>query len=259
MENEFGKLVPELTDLDIMEYVTHEDMLVVPTIEEEKPRNLRKSIPNLTLQLKDDSVEVRITYRDRESVELLRNLLKESHKHQFNMLMEELNRLDPSYETILYSKTRDEEKPRLIRKYVTYRLDNQLIERVIDESERLRRGGTQASKDISKYVLPETPEFVLIRQIIPLRTEEFVKALQKLKPIYKILIKVKTQRELISAKLSRPRLKRNLYREFIEVLNEARNKNMITAEQRRKLNDKWRKDEESREDLIDELKEMLEK
>ena len=259
MENELGKLLPELDDMDIMEFVTPEDVLVVPTIEEEKPRNQRKAIPNLTLQLKDDSVEVGITYRDRESVELLRNLLQESHKHQFNRLIEEFTHLDPSFETILYSKTRDDQKPRLIRKYVTSRLDNQLIERILNESERLRRGGRPANQDHSTYLLPETPEFILVRQTTPLQTEEYVKVLHKLKPIYKILTNVKTQRELISAKLSRPRHKRNLYREFIEALNEARSKNKISAEERRKLNDKWRKDEESREELIDKLKDLLEK
>jgi hypothetical protein len=257
LENDFGNLVPELTDLDIMECVTPDDVLVIPTIEEDNPRNQRKAIPNLTIQLKDDSIEVRITYRNRESVVLLRNLLKETHKPQFNKLIEDFSRLDPSYETILYTKTRDDEKPKIIRKYVSSRLDNQIIERILDESERLRRGGWQESHDNSTYALPEIPEFILIRKITLLTTEEYVKVLHDLKPIYKILVNVKTNRELISSKLSKPRHKRNLYREFIEALNETRSMNLISAEERRKLNDKWRKDEEGREDLINKLKELL--
>ena len=243
LENEFNKLVPELTDMDIMECVIPEDELIIPTIEEDKPRNERKAIPNLSLKLIDDSIEVRITYRERESVELLRNLLKEPLKSQLDKLLGELSRLDPSYETVLYSKTRDDEKPRLIRKYVTSRLDQQLIERIMDESDRLRRGGRQESHSNSTYVPPETPEFIFVRQIASLTTDEYVKVLRKLQPIYKILAGVKTQRELISSKLSRPRHKRNLYREFIEALNKARSKNLITAEKRRKLNDQWRKDD----------------
>jgi hypothetical protein len=242
-----------------MESVIPEDELIIPTIEEVKPRNQRKAIPNLSVKLTDDNIEVRITYRDRESVELLRNLLKDSHKPQLDKLLNEIGRLDPSYETILYSKTRDEEKPRLIRKYVTSRLDPMLIERVIDESDSLRRGGRREGFNDSAYVPPETPEFIFVRMITPLTTEKYVKVLQRLQPVYKILAGIKTNRELISSKLSRPRHRRNLYREFIEALNEARSKNLVTAEQRRKLNDRWRKDEEGREDLIEELKELLDK
>ncbi len=259
LENDFSKLVPEMTDLDVMECVTPDDVLIIPTNEGKTPRKEQKALPNLSLKLTDDSIEVRITYVDRESVEILRNILNDSHKSQLDKLLEELGRLDPSFETILYSKTRDNPKPRLIRKYVTSRLDPQLIERIIEEGDRLRRGGRQFSQDNSGYVLPESPEFVFVRQITPLTSEAFVSVLHKLKPIYKILTGVKTQREMISARLSRPRHKRNLYREFIEVLNEAKGKDLISAEERRKLNDKWRKDEEGREDLIDELKKLVNK
>lgn len=259
LENDFSKLVPEMTDLDVMECVTPDDVLIIPTNEGKTPRNEQRALPNLSLKLTDDSIEVRITYVDRESVEILRNILNDSHKSQLDKLLEELGRLDPSYETILYSKTRDNPKPRLIRKYVTSRLDPQLIERIIEEGDRLRRGGRQFSQNNSEYVLPESPEFVFVRQITPPTSEAFVSALHKLKPIYKILTGVKTQREMISARLSRPSHKRNLYREFIEVLNEAKGKDLISAEERRKLNDKWRKDEEGRENLIDELKELVNK
>ena len=257
LENDFSKLVPMLSDIDVMESVTAEDVLIIPTNEEEKPRNERKSLPNLSLKLTDDSIEVRITYIDKDSVDLLRNLLNDSQKKQLEKLLEELGRLDPSYETILSSKARDNPKPRLIRKYVTGRLDVQLIERLIEESDRWRRGGRQAGGDGSVYNLPEAPEFVFVRQVTPLTTEDFIRVLHKLKPIYKLLTGVKTQREMISSRLSRPRHKRNLYREFIEVLNDVKSKDLISAEERRKLNDRWRKDEEGREDLVDELKEIL--
>lgn len=256
IENYFGKLVPELTDTDVMESVTSDDVLIIPTTEEEKPRNERKAYPNMSLKLTDDSIEVRITYLERESVDILKNILNDSQKNQMSKLLEELARLDPSYETILYSKARDDPKPRLIRKYVTNRLDPRLIEWVIEENERLRRGGRQSGGDNSIYVIPESPEFVFVRQVMPLNTEDFVRILHKLKPIFKILTSVKTQREMISARLRRPRHKRNLYREFIEVLNEVRSTGLISAEERRKLNNRWRRDEEGREDLIEELKEI---
>jgi hypothetical protein len=95
--------------------------------------------------------------------------------------------------------------------------------------------------------------------VTPLNQGEFLKVLDRLQPIYKTLTRVKTQREIISNRLSTPRRRQNQYREFIELLNEAHSGNSISAERRRKLNDRWRKDEECREDLIEELRELLNK
>lgn len=254
LENEFGKLLPELSDIDVMESVTPEDVLIVPTVEEEKPRNQRKALPNITIKLSEEQIEVAIAYRNRESTDILRNLFHESHRVQRDQLFKELGLLNPSYETLLYSKGRDEPKPKLIRKYVSARLDQQLIERLIDESDNRRKGG----HNNSTYVHPETTEILFVRQITPLTQEEYVRAVNRLQPIYKILTSVKTQRELISSRLSKPRQRRNLYREFIEALNEARSKEIISAEKRRKLNDQWRKDEDGREELLEELKALLE-
>ena len=259
MEARFGKLLPELSDQGIMESVTTEDVLIVPTIEEDKPRNQRKPLPHMSLILKDETIETRITYVDRESLELLRNIFRDTQRVQLDSLFGELQALDPSYETLLNSKTRDEPKPRLLRKYVSARLDQQLIERMIDESESLRRGGRQVQYNGSAYVPPESPEVVLVRKVTPLDQGEFLKVLDRLQPIYKTLTRVKTQREMISKRLSTPRRKRNQYREFIELLNEAHGGDYISAEKRRKLNDRWRKDEDSREDLIEELREILNK
>ncbi len=257
LENEFSKHVPKLTDNDVMECVTPDDVLIIPTVEEDKPRNQRKALPNLTLKLTDDSLETRISYMDRESVELLRNIFRESQKAQLETLLKELGSLDPSYETILYSQSRDEPKPRLVRKYVSARLDRQLIERLMDESDSLRKGGRQANMDSSVYIHPENPEIVFVRQSTGLDQFEFIDVLKRLHPIYRILVSVKTQRELISDRLSKPRQRRNLYRDFIEALNEARSKDLISAADRRRLNDQWRKDEDYRETLLEDLKALL--
>jgi hypothetical protein len=259
MGSKFGKLLPELSDQSIMESVTSEDVLVIPTFEEDKPRNQRKPLPHMSLILKDESIETRITYVDRESLELLKNIFRDTHRVQVESFFKDLKALDPSYETHLYSKTRDEKKPRLIRKYVSARLDQQLIERLIEESESLRRGGRKAQYNSSAYVPPENPEVILVRRVTPLDQGEFLNVLDRLMPIYKVLTKIKTQREIISSRLRTPKRRRNQYREFIELLNEAHGGDYISAEKRRKLNDMWRKDVNSREDLIEELRERLNK
>jgi hypothetical protein len=189
-------------------------------------------------------------------LELLENIFKESHQRDKEKLLETLQSLDPSYETILYSKSRNE-KPVLLRKYVTARIDTQLLERVIEESENLRRGGRQIQHNQSVYVPPKTPDFYLTRITVPLSEKEYREALRVIKPLFATVTGIKTQREIISERLSRPRVKQNLYREFIEALNDARGKDLISAERRREINEKWRDNEDEREDLMDYLRDML--
>ncbi len=254
LEKEYNKLVPNLTDLEIMQNVTPQDQLIIPTI---KTRKNQKPQPNLTLQLSDETIDIRISYRTRESLQTFRNIFKEPHNHHLKKLIEELNNLDLTYETILISKKRSTPKPRIVRKYLSSRLDQQLIEKILDKIQNLRKGTRTPEQDHSIYIQPETPEFVFLRQNTPLNTKKFIQTLQRIKPIYKILLEVKTRRELISAKINKPKLKKNLYRNFVETLNTARSRKLITAEKRRELNDKWKKNTKSREDLLSQIKKLI--
>lgn len=251
-----GNLVPELSDQEIMENVTIEDQLIVPTGQEHLPRNKAKPLPQLSIKLNDTGIELGILYREQEQLELLKNLFKESHSRDREKLLESLQSMDPSYETILYSVMRDE-KPMLLRKYVSARLDTQLLERVIEESENLRRGGRQIQNNQSVYVPPKSPMFYLTTITVPLTEIEYRDALLVIKPLFSVVSGIKTQREIISERISKPRVKRNLYREFIEALNEARKKDLISAERRREINQKWRDHEDMRDELMDMLREML--
>ena len=84
-----------------------------------------------------------------------------------------------------------------------------------------------------------------------------MEALDDIKPLFATVSGIKTQREIISDRLSKPRVKRNLYREFIEALNEARKQDLISAERRRKINQQWKDDEDGREELMEMLRELL--
>lgn len=255
-EEILGKLVPHLTDQEIMENVTPDDTFTAPTGQEHLPRNKAKPLPQIFIKLSDTEIQLGIIYRQLEQLELFKNIFRDTHTAEMNRLLDNLQRLDPSYETILYSKTRDE-KPFLLRKYVSARMDTPLIERLIEESESLRKGGRQIVNNQSVYTPPRSPELYLTRIITPLDGREFRKALENIKPLFATVSGIMTQREIISERLSKPRVKRNMYREFIELLNEARGKDMISAEQRRIINDKWRDNEDEREDLMEYLKGLL--
>jgi hypothetical protein len=239
-----------------MENVTTDDQLIVPTGQEHLPKNKAKPLPNLSIKLHDNVIELGILYRYQDQLELFKNIFRESHRRDKEELVQILQNLNPNYETLLYSRGR-EKKPILHRKYVSARMDSQLIERVIKESENLRRGGRQISYNQSIYAPPRRPELYLTRISVPLLDRDYRNALNVIKPLFKLTIGIKTQREIISESLSKPRIKRNMYREFIEVLNEARRRDLISAERRREINQMWRDNEDMREELLEELRILI--
>lgn len=255
-EEVLGKLVPSLSDQEVMENVTIDDQFIAPTGQEHLPRNKAKPLPQLSIKLSDTGIEFGIIYREPEQLELLKNIFRETHSTDMEKLITALQALDPSYETILYSTQRDK-KPMILRKYVSARVDAQLLERVIDESENLRKGGRQIVNNQSVYVSPRSPLLYMTRITTALDEFQYRDALEDIKPLFSVLTGIKTQREIISDRLSKPRVKRNMYREFIEALNEARNKDLISAERRREINQKWRDNEDERDELMDYLRDLL--
>jgi len=257
-EEVLGKLVPSLSDQEVMENVSIDDQFTAPTGQEHLPRNKAKPLPQLSIKLSDTGIELGIIYQETEQLELLKNIFRETHSRDLEKLLSSLDELDPSYETVLYSQQSDK-KPMLLRKYVTARVDAQLLERIIEEAESLRKGGHQIVNNQSVYVQPRSPMLYMTRINTPLDEFKYRDALSVIKPLFKVLTGIKTQREIISDRLSKPRQRRNMYREFIEALNKARNDDLISAERRREINKKWRDNEDEREELMDYLKELLNK
>lgn len=251
-----GKLVPDLTSQEVMQNVTSGDQLIIHTDQESLPRNKAKPLPQISLELRDTGIELGILYHEQPQLDLFKNLFKETHSKEMKRLLELLQNLSPFYETVLYSKNRNEEI-RLIQKYLSSRLDKRLLERIIDECESLRKGGRRIENNESIYIPPRTPQLFLTRIKIPLNEQDYRDALLTIKPIYALLVEIKTQREIISEKLNKPRLKKNLYREFVETLNEVRRRDLISAKRRREINKQWREREEEREELMELLKGML--
>ena len=255
-EEVLGKLVPHLSDQEVMENVSIDDQFTAPTGQEHLPRNKAKPLPQLCIKLSDTGIELGIIYRETEQLELLKNIFRETHSQDMEKLLSTLKELDPSYETILYSKQRNE-KPMLLRKYVSARVDAQLLERIIEEAESLRKGGRQIVNNQSVYVPPRTPMLYMPRIKTELDEFKYRDGLTVINPLFTVLTRIKTQREIISDRLSKPKRRRNMYREFIEALNEARGNDLISAERRREINKKWRDNEDEREELMDYLRDLL--
>ncbi|MBN2336033.1 hypothetical protein JXL21_10785 [Candidatus Bathyarchaeota archaeon] len=254
VEEELGDLVPSLSDSDVMENVSADDLLVIQgetSGQEEKP------LPELHLGLSEKELELSVVYGTRMSVSHFENIFRDTHTEELKTLFTHLAALHPGYETRLYRKERGDSKPELVRKYLSSRMDEQLLHRLLEEAEELRKGGRQTVNDQSVYVQPYTPEIHLVWARMRLNQDEFREALREVKPIYALLSGIKTQRDIIRSRLEKPKKERNVYREFVDALNEARKMGAISAERRRELNKRWRDYEDEREELLSEVRRLI--
>ncbi|MCK4702292.1 hypothetical protein KAT55_02935, partial [Candidatus Bathyarchaeota archaeon] len=160
-------------------------------------------------------------------------------------------------ETKLYSRSEEGSDPELIRRYLSSRLDGQLLRRLLEEADEMRKGGIRIVNNQSVYVQPQAPEVHLVTVSNTLNQEAFRETLREIKPLIELLSSIKTQHEIIRERLGRPRKERNVYREFVDALNEVKAKGLISAERRRELDKRWRQYEDERDELLREVRALL--
>jgi hypothetical protein len=255
MEEELGDLVPSLSEREVMENVSAEDVLTVPLGEPEMADG--KPLPSLRLRLRDQGLELAIVYESKNSVEHLENIFRETHREEHGRLFTLLGGLHAGYETKLYTRSGEGSGMELTRRYLSSRMDGELLRRLLDEADELRKGGRRIVNNQSVYVKPQSPDIHLASVSNPLSQEGFRETLREMKPLIGLLSDIKTRREVIRERLGRSRKMRNVYKEFVDSLNEARAEGLISAERRRELDRRWRESEEERDELLKEVRALL--
>lgn len=255
VEEELSGLVPSLSEREVMENVSTEDALIVPlggpSQSDEKP------LPSLHMRLRDQGLELTLVYEAKKSVEHLENIFRDTHREEHERLFTLLGGFHAGYETKLYSRSGEGSDPELIRRYLSSRLDGQLLRRLLEEDDELRKGGRRIVNNQSVYVQPQAPEVHLVTVSNALNQEAFRETLREIKPLIELLSSIKTQHEIIRERLGRPRKERNVYREFVDALNEVKAKGLISAERRRELDKRWRQYEDERDELLREVRALL--
>ncbi len=255
IEEELGGLAPSLSEREVMENVSAEDVLIVPLGTTEAAED--KPLPSLHLRLRDQELELAIVYETKKSIEHLENIFSETHREEHVRLLNLLGGLRVGCETRLYTESRGGSGMELTRRYLSSKLDGLLLRRLLDEVDELRKGGRRILNNQSVYVIPRSPEVHLASITTPLSEEAFRQALSEVRPLIELLSSIKTRREMIRERLAKPRKTRNVYREFVEALNEARAEGLISAERRRELDGRWRRGEEDRDGLLREVRALL--
>ena len=251
VQGELGELLPPLSDAEVIDYVTVDDEANIPLGDRSRP------LPALYLKAGDKGVTLAIRYEDKSNMDHLANVLKESHSDQRKKLLQELASLDARYLTRLYRVQRDSAKLELTRNYLSGRLDEQLLSRLLDEAEAQRRGGARVEEGRHIYHQPTHISLSFIEVSTGLDPVELREAAGRLKPVLELLLGIRTQREIIKERLEKPRKRVNLYRDYVDMINEARGMGLISAERRRELDRQWRENPGDRDSLIADVRELL--
>ncbi len=249
-----GGLVADLSDVEVMEYVSGE-VLTVPVVgvgEERRP------MPVLEVAVGDDFATVSLIYRDAEELKHLENILHPSQTGDLGRLEGSLRDLPTAFETSLLKRGfKDDAGFAQSRKYVASRVDGAILRLLIGEANVIRSGGRRSVDGRSVYEAPATPTLRLIHAKVKAIDGEFRAAVLAMKPILAILSSARTRREIIHSRLAKPVNQANQYRAFIELINRARGAYVISVEERRSLDKRWRDVPEERAAIEEDLRRRL--
>jgi hypothetical protein len=257
IKDKLGDLIPALEEREVLESVSNDDLLSIPTIFDNLEPKKRKYVPNIFMALTEEAITLGILYNSKERLDHFQNIFHDSQIDKQEKLFKILSELPLTYETKLYKQNRRTGKDELLRKYITQKLDINLLKKLIEEAEIYRRGGRITLDTQSIYIPPQKTKLSFTEQKISIDIQSFNKILEDLNPIYTLLINIKNPKDLIKERLERPKRKKNEYRKFVEIINEVRRKELISAQERREYDRRWRNYEDERDYILSELKEKL--
>jgi hypothetical protein len=249
-ERSLEGLAPRLGDREVLDAVEASDEANIRLGAEDRPN------PALCLKVRNEGVTLAIRYDSKKALDHLSRIMDEAYDGQRRSLFDHVKSLDVRYQTRLYAATADGE-PELVRGYLTGRMDEQLLSRLLEEADSVRRGRTAVEQGGTVYRQPRSPLLHFSEVSTPLDPAAYRDAASRLRPVLGVLLDIRTQREIIRERLERPRVKANLYREYVEALNRARLEGLVSAERRRELDRLWRDSPEDRDRLMAELNALL--
>ena len=244
----------DLSDVGVMEFVSDNRLLTIPLSEGDGDK---RPLPLFEVEETGDHLSVSVVYRDSESLRHLRNLLHPSQDEAQDAFNKVMRLLPVSFETRLLKRSFKEESFTLQKKYIASRVDAAMLQLLIEEAEVIRSGGRRSASGRSLYEAPATPILqVLYAQIKP-DEDELRKTVSDMKQMVTFLAAIKTQREIIHSRIAKPVDEATRYRGFIELLNKARYLGMVSAEERRGLDKRWRETPDERGPMEEDLKRRL--
>ncbi len=251
VRSKLGGLVADLSDVEVMEYVSGERILTIPLSQigdEARP------MPVIEIESLGDALLASLTYNGMAEIKHLKNILNPNQAEAQKELRDALLEMKPAVEVRLYKRGFKEFDYVFVKKYVASKLDMDLLRLLIVEAEAIGMGGRQAVAGRMMYEPPATPKLHLLFAEVKADDGELGEVLRGMRRVVACVADVKTVREMIHSRISKPVEKVNDYRAFSVLLNEARGLGLISAEERRGLDKRWRDVAEERVPMEEDLR-----
>ncbi len=252
IQSTLGKLVASLDDQAVMEYVSDDQMSVPIANTDAEPRPL----PTIELGLGDEVIRLALVYGDAASLRHLKNLFHPTQSEAQRAFADSMRMLPVAFETRLSRRGFREEGFSVIKKYVASRVDASVLRLLVEEAEVIRAGGRRAVDGRSVYEAPATTMLSLLFVQVKVG-DECREALTQMRRVIEVASTIKTQREMIHSRISKPVATSSRYRDFIELLNKARSNYVISADERRSLDKRWRDAPDERDVIEEDLRRRI--
>lgn len=199
VENVFGPHVPNLSDEEIMGFVSNRDWIIIPQPgETDKDKAKSAQRPNLYFTLTEDGkINFGIVYEKLDSVEQLRNITLPYNERERNELIEKLASLDDSFVTTVNEKIKEhhpQESPdyKETLRTRTNGMDLDKFIRIFKEVDKIldKRELLDSKK---KYQL--APTVGLVYGETDQDEKSFTEALHKIRPIYELTVKTRSEEQ----------------------------------------------------------------
>jgi hypothetical protein len=221
--------IPLLEDKEIVNFVSHNHWLILPTsTEKDRKDSIIRSDANIYFDLsKKGKITVGFVCNTLESVRRMRNLLHGFHTTEKDRFIHQLRLLDDRYTTSIERKIKAyyfAQTPEYETdfEFTTNTINDELLTQAFNRIDKIMEESDTHKRITGKSWRTLAPTINIASVVIGRNPDEFREVLQQLKPAYQIALRIKTDKEitLIIAKRKQreQEARQKQFNEFIQKL-----------------------------------------
>jgi len=234
---------------EVFKFISRNNWLIIPAGEEkDKSESITRSDPNIYFSLRrEEKIRVGLVCNTLESVRRIRNVLHGFHTVDKENFISELKKLDGAFVTVVERKLK-EYNPRQTPKYErefefpTNMIDDSTLSGVFEKIDRITEESDRMIKMDRKRWRVLAPRLVIAEVGIDRDESKFKEVLRRLKPLYEIALRIKTDEQIHEEVRQRETRKRGerqqRFRDFVESLK----KKGVSGEEYREAISQWEKE-----------------
>jgi len=243
------KLIPILDRKRILDFLSMKNWFIIPThVETDKAQAINRPDPNIYFSIKDSvrTMEIGLVYNTISSIKRLSNITLPFHETERRELISKLKILDDRFKGTVYRKVyryspRQSPEYEGVKEWQSNSISDEVLKEILRCSLDIRREGLALKEKKGLKWTPIRPTISLASVEIKLDKDDFIKVVRELKPIYELVLIIKTDKEIKEIKEESEKKegeqKQAKYREFVEDLK----RKGVSGEEYRRQTEEWRK------------------